>query len=103
MTASTSPITWSRAASADLTHGLLTPFTWSILSRSAERAVRAHYHALGYDLPTDTRIWRRHAGRAYINMTALTAADQAFYPPTPPRRWSQRLLGRGGIAARPRC
>ena len=96
MTASTSPITWSRAASADLTHGLLTPFTWSILSRSAERAVRAHYRALGYDLQTDVPIWRRHAGRAYINMTALTAADQAFSSADASASVSQRLLGRGG-------
>ena len=103
MTASTSPITWSRAASADLTHGLLTPFTWSILSRSAEQAIRAHYHALGYDLPPNTRIWRRHAGRAYINMTALTAADQAFSSADASASVSQRILGRGGIAVRPRC
>lgn len=96
MIASTGPIVWSRAASADLTHGLLTPFTWSILSRSAERAVRAHYHALGYDLPTDTQIWRRHAGRAYLNTTALTASDQAFSSADAEASLGQRLLGRGG-------
>lgn len=94
MIASPDTVTWSRAASADLTHGLLTPFTWSILSYSAERADRAHYRSLGCNLPEDTPIWRRHLGRAYLNMTALTAADQAFSSvgvDSPGRRF----LGRG--------
>lgn len=96
MTASLGSVTWSRAASADLTHGLLTPFTWSILSRSAERAVRTHYYALGYELPTDRPIWRRHAGRAYLNVTALTAADQAFASTGGESSLGQRLFGGGG-------
>ena len=44
------PAVWSRAAASDLARDLLTPFTWSILSRSAERAVRSHYSA-GWGLP----------------------------------------------------
>lgn len=96
MPVSSGSITWSRAASADLTHGLLTPFTWSILSRSAERAIRSHYRSLGYELPAGMPIWRRHHGRAYLNMTALTAADQAFASGEGEASLGKRLFGRGG-------
>lgn len=74
---SPAPVVWSRVSANDLTAGLLSPFSWSILSRSAEQAIVNHYQALGYDLPADTRFWRRFAGRAYLNTTALAAADQA--------------------------
>ncbi len=77
MTRHPEPVVWSRAAASDLARGLLTPFTWSILSRSAERAVRSHYSAWGVALPAGAPIWRRIDGRAYVNTTALTAADQA--------------------------
>jgi hypothetical protein len=77
MTSNPSPVVWSRAAANDLARGLLTPLTWSILSRSAERAVRSHYGAWGITLPAGAPIWRRIAGRAYLNTSALTAADQA--------------------------
>jgi hypothetical protein len=77
MTSNPSPVVWSRAAANDLARGLLTPLTWSILSRSAERAVRSHYGAWGITLPAGAPIWRRIAGRAYFNTSALTAADQA--------------------------
>jgi hypothetical protein len=77
MTSNPSPVVWSRAAANDLARGLLTPLTWSILSRSAERAVRGHYRAWGVTLPAGAPIWRRIAGRAYLNTSALTAADQA--------------------------
>ncbi len=77
MTSNPSPVIWSRAAASDLARGLLSPFTWSILSHSAERAVRSHYSAWGVTLPAGAPIWRRIDGRAYVNTTALTAADQA--------------------------
>jgi hypothetical protein len=77
MTSNPSPVVWSRAAANDLARGLLTPLTWSILSRSAERAVRGHYSAWGVTLPASAPIWRRMKGRAYLNTSALTAADQA--------------------------
>ncbi len=77
MTSNPSPVVWSRAAANDLARGLLTPLTWSILSRSAERAVRSHYSAWGVTLPAGAPIWRRMQGRAYLNTSALTAADQA--------------------------
>lgn len=77
MTSNPSPVIWSRAAANDLARGLLTPLTWSILSRSAERAVRSHYSAWGVALPAGASIWRRMEGRAYLNTSALTAADQA--------------------------
>jgi hypothetical protein len=77
MISNPSPVVWSRAAANDLARGLLTPLTWSILSRSAERAVRSHYSAWGVTLPAGAPIWRRIQGRAYLNTSALTAADQA--------------------------
>lgn len=76
MTTSNSPVLWSRAAADDLARGLLSPLTWSILSGSAERAVRSHYRAWGASVPADARIWRRIEGRAYLNTSALTAAHQ---------------------------
>lgn len=78
MTLTMGSIVWSRAAANDLARGLLTPLTWSILSRSAERAVRGHYRAWGVALPVDVPIWRRVQGRAYLNTTALAAADHAI-------------------------
>lgn len=77
MTSNPSPVVWSRAAASDLARGLLTPLTWSILSRAAERAVRSHYSARGVTLPAGAAIWRRIEGRAYVNTSVLTAADQA--------------------------
>ncbi|HSN74406.1 MAG TPA: hypothetical protein VL334_04825 [Anaerolineae bacterium] len=77
MTSNPSLVVWSRAAANDLARGLLTPLTWSILSRSAERAVRSHYSAWGVTLPAGAPIWRRMEGRAFLNTSALTAADQA--------------------------
>ncbi len=95
MPSNTSPATWSRAAANDLARGLLTPLTWSILSRSAERAVRSHYSAWGVVLPADVPIWRRWEGRAYLNTTALTTADQAVTAGSVEATSGWRLFNRG--------
>lgn len=95
MTPPVAPAVWSRAAANDLARGLLTPLTWSILSHSAERAVRSHYRAWGVALPADTPIWRRMEGRAYLNTTALTAADQAVTEGDVQATSGWRLFSRG--------
>jgi hypothetical protein len=69
--------------------------TWSILSRSAERAVRSHYRAWGVTLPANAAIWRRIDGRAYLNTTALTAADQAVTTGQAEAKSGWRLFNRG--------
>lgn len=86
---------WSRAAANDLARGLLTPLTWSILSRSAERAVRSHYSAWGVTLPAGAPVWRRIQGRAYLNTSALTVADQAIAAGETGAVSGWRLFGRG--------
>ncbi|MEI2690949.1 MAG: hypothetical protein V9H69_15060 [Anaerolineae bacterium] len=86
---------WSRAAANDLARGLLTPLTWSILSYSAEQAVRSHYRAWGVTLPADAPIWRRMEGRAYLNTTVLTAADQAVTEGDVQATSGWRLFSRG--------
>ncbi len=86
---------WSRAAANDLARGLLTPLTWSILSYSAEQAVRSHYRAWGVTLPADAPIWRRMEGRAYLNTTVLTAADQAITEGDVQATSGWRLFSRG--------
>ncbi|MER2599556.1 MAG: hypothetical protein ABTQ73_08555 [Caldilineales bacterium] len=88
------PFLWSRAAADDLARGLLTPLTWSILSQSAERALRSHYAAWGVALPHDLPIWRRIAGRAYLNTGALTTADQAVAADEVDAGSGWRLFGR---------
>jgi len=95
MTSNASPVVWSRAAANDLARGLLTPLTWSILSRSAERAVRSHYSAWGVTLPAGAPIWRRIEGRAYLNTTVLTAADQAVAAGEAGTASGWRLFSRG--------
>ena len=95
MTSNPSSVVWSRAAANDLARGLLTPLTWSILSRSAERAVRSHYNAWGVALPAGASIWRRMEGRAYLNTSALTAADQAVASGEAQASSGWRLLNRG--------
>lgn len=95
MTSNANPAVWSRAAANDLARGLLTPLTWSILSRSAERAVRSHYSAWGVILPAGAPVWRRIQGRAYLNTSALTAADQAIAAGDTRRAPGWRLFGRG--------
>lgn len=95
MSSNASPAVWSRAAANDLARGLLTPLTWSILSRSAERAVRSHYRAWGVTLPAGAPIWRRIEGRAYLNTTALTAADQAVTAGDVQATSGWRLFNRG--------
>ncbi len=95
MSSNASPAVWSRAAANDLARGLLTPLTWSILSRSAERAVRSHYRAWGVTLPAGAPIWRRIEGRAYLNTTALTAADQAVLAGDVQATSGWRLFNRG--------
>jgi hypothetical protein len=95
MTPPVAPAVWSRAAANDLARGLLTPLTWSILSHSAERAVRSHYRAWGVALPLDAPIWRRMEGRAYLNTTVLTAADQAVTAGDVQATSGWRLFSRG--------
>ncbi len=95
MTSNAPPVVWSRAAANDLARGLLTPLTWSILSRSAERAVRSHYSAWGVALPAGAPLWRRLEGRAYLNTTALTAADQAVAAGEAETASGWRLFNRG--------
>lgn len=95
MTSTVSAVVWSRAAANDLARGLLSPLTWSILSRSAERAVRSHYSAWGVTLPAGVPIWRRIDGRAYLNTTALTAADQAVSAGESDATSGWRLFNRG--------
>jgi hypothetical protein len=95
MPSNTTPAVWSRAAASDLARGLLTPFTWSILSHSAERAVRSHYSAWGVALPAGAPIWRRMEGRAYLNTTVLTAADQAVLAGSVEATSGWRLFNRG--------
>lgn len=95
MIANPTPVVWSRAAANDLARGLLTPLTWSILSRSAERAVRSHYSAWGVTLPAGAPIWRRIEGRAYLNTSALTAADQAVAAGEAETASGWRLFKRG--------
>ena len=92
---SSAPVLWSRAAASDLARDLLTPLTWSILSRAAERGLRSHYAAWGVTLPASAPLWRRIEGRAYVNVTALTAADQAVAEGDASRGSGWRLFGRG--------
>lgn len=86
--------TWSQRAASELLPGLVSPFTWSIWSHAAQRALRAHYETHGHELPAAPTFWRLYLGRAYLDLQALSDADAAISSAKSPAV-GQRLFARG--------
>lgn len=85
---------WTQADADGLIPRPISPFTWSILGRSAERPVRTSYAELGYDLPADEPIWRHDRGFTYVNTSLLAEAEAAGLGVPAPVTLGQRLFGR---------
>ena len=75
---------WSRQPLQGLSAGVLTPFSGSVLSEIAGRALYEYYDRLGFEPIPRRQVARRHQGRAYLNLTAparLEAEQAGVAPP----------------------
>jgi len=64
---------WTNANAGEVLPDVVTPMTWSIVERLAERLIRIGFGAIGLDLRA-CPIFGRIAGRAYFNLNTLVAA-----------------------------
>lgn len=60
---------WSQLTLEPLATGVLTPFSYSVVSEMAGRAWYLLYDRLGFNPMPKARIMRQHQGRAYFNLT----------------------------------
>lgn len=60
---------WSQLTLEPLATGVLTPFSYSVISEIAGRAWYQLYDRLGFNPMPKARIMRQHLGRAYFNLT----------------------------------
>lgn len=74
---------WGNANLKDVMPGLVSPMTWSLMQPQLAAAIRQHYAAAGYTVPTDRPIIRRFWGRPYFNMSLFSAAAYTLYGITP--------------------
>ena len=90
------PPSWSLEAGRELLPGLVSPFTWSVMGCSAERALHRVFEELGQPLPAGQTLWRWELGRAYANSQAMVEATEAvFASASAGPSLGQQLLGRG--------
>jgi hypothetical protein len=74
---------WSQLTLEPLAPGVLTPFSYSVISEIAGRAWYQLYDRLGFNPMPKARIMRQHMGRAYFNLTmsAQREAESAGVEP----------------------
>jgi pyruvate,water dikinase len=68
-----SRIVWSNVNVGEALPGVVTPFTWSILSGFSERGFRRAFGALGCTVPKDAELVGNFRGRIYLDMSEFTA------------------------------
>lgn len=66
---------WSACPLQPLAAGVLTPFSYSVISELFSRGWFAYYDRLGFEPTPRTRVLRRHNGRAYLNLSISAAMD----------------------------
>lgn len=73
-------IVWSNVNVGEALPGVVTPFTWSVLSAFSERGFRRAFGALGCSVPADAELVGHFRGRIYLNMTEFMGiASQVPY------------------------
>ena len=74
---------WSKLPLQALAPGVLTPFSYSVLSEIVGRAWHQTYGRLGFDPAPRTPVLRQYQGRAYVNLSASARieADRAGVAP----------------------
>jgi phosphohistidine swiveling domain-containing protein len=68
-----SRIVWSNVNVGEALPGVVTPFTWSVLSQFSDRGFRRAFAALGCTVPKDAELVGAFRGRIYLNMSEFTA------------------------------
>lgn len=73
-------IVWSNVNVGEALPGVVTPFTWSVLSAFSDRGFRRAFGALGCSVPADAELVGHFRGRIYLNMSEFMAiASQVPY------------------------
>lgn len=66
-------IVWSNVNVGEALPGVVTPFTWSVLSGFSERGFRHAFGALGCSVPAEAELVGNFRGRIYLNMSEFMA------------------------------
>lgn len=66
-------IVWSNVNVGEALPGVVTPFTWSVLSAFSDRGFRRAFGALGCSVPVDAELVGNFRGRIYLNMSEFMA------------------------------
>jgi len=74
---------WSKLPLQALAPGVLTPFSYSVLSEIVDRAWHQYYDRLGFKPASGTRTVRQWQGRAYVNLSAAVRLEASFAGVTP--------------------
>lgn len=74
---------WSREPLQPLFPAAVTPFSFSVLEESFERAWRRYYERMGFELPLRAQVLRQVQGHPYFNLSlsAQVEAEQAGIEP----------------------
>ncbi|MDI9549482.1 MAG: PEP-utilizing enzyme [Chloroflexota bacterium] len=74
---------WSKLPLQALAPGVLTPFSYSVLSEIVDRAWHQYYDRLGFKSAPGTRTVRQWQGRAYVNLSAAVRLEASCAGVTP--------------------
>lgn len=66
-------LVWSNVNVGEALPGVVTPFTWSVLSGFSERGFRRAFGSLGCSVPRDAELVGNFRGRIYLNMSEFVA------------------------------
>ncbi|MCA9602720.1 MAG: hypothetical protein KC417_11875 [Myxococcales bacterium] len=68
-----SRLVWSNVNVGEALPGVVTPLTWSVLSRFADLGFKRAFAALGCTVPKDAELFGNFRGRIYLNLTEFIA------------------------------
>jgi phosphohistidine swiveling domain-containing protein len=68
-----SSLVWSNVNVGESLPGVVTPLTWSVLSRFADTGFRKAFGAMGCVMPDDAELFGNFRGRIYLNLTEFLA------------------------------
>jgi len=66
-------IVWSNANVGEALPGVITPFTWSVLSHFSDLGFRRAFGAMGCTVPRDAELVGDFRGRIYLNLTEFSS------------------------------
>ncbi len=66
-------LVWSNVNVGEALPGVVTPFTWSVLSQFSDLGFRRAFGAMGCSVPRDAELVGDFRGRIYLNLTELSS------------------------------